>query len=178
MNLAPETIEQSVTLRRMREEDEPFLFQVYASTRLEELAQVGWSEQQKQSFLEMQFHAQRRYYESEYPGAEFQIILAAGQPAGRLYVHRRANEIRIMDIALLPPYRRQGIGAHLLKEMLTEGGRSGRRVTIHVENFNPALQLYQRLGFRQIASNGVYQLLEWTPTDAQAAAQTNSLKHK
>ncbi len=143
--------------------DESFLAEVYASTRREELAQVGWSEHQLQDFLATQFHAQRRYYESEYPGADFQIIQAGGQPAGRLYVHRRANEIRIMDLALLPPWRGQGIGTHLLNEILAEGGRSGRRVTIHVEIFNPALQLYERLGFRQVGSNGVYYLLQWTP---------------
>lgn len=169
MNLSPAIKEESVTLRRVSEGDEPFLFQVYASTRLEELAQVGWSEQQKHSFLEMQFYAQRRYYESEYPGAEFQILLSGGQPAGRLYVHRRETEIRIMDLALLPPYRRQGIGTRLLKEILAEGEGSSRRVTIHVEIFNPALQLYERLGFRQIASNGVYHLLQWTPPDSQVS---------
>jgi len=171
MHLAPPTRDQSVTLRQAGEADREFLFQVYSSTRAEELAQVGWDEQQRQSFLEMQFRAQARYYESEYPGAQFQIILADGQPAGRLYVHRRENEIRIMDIALLPPYRRQGIGTRLLKEMLAEGGQTCQRVTIHVEIFNPALRLYERLGFRQIASNGVYHLFEWTPSGSQSPAQ-------
>lgn len=152
-----------VTLRRVKAEDAGFLFEVYASTRTEELASVGWSDPQKRSFLEMQFRAQTRYYESEYPGAEFQIILASSQAVGRLYVHRRENEIRIMDIALLPSHRRRGIGAALLRDILAEGKRSSRRVTIHVETFNPALGLYERLGFRQVASNGVYLLLEWLP---------------
>jgi ribosomal protein S18 acetylase RimI-like enzyme len=147
--------------------DGPFLFQVYASTRQEELAHVGWGESQKQSFLEMQFQAQRRYYESEYPGAEFQVILAGGRPVGRLYVHRRENEIRIMDLALLPPYRRRGIGTRLLKAILAEGDQADRRVTIHVEIFNPALHLYERLGFRRVATNGVYHLLQWMPAESQ-----------
>jgi len=171
MHLAPPTRNPSVTLRQAGEVDREFLFQVYSSTRAEELAQVGWDEEQKQSFLEMQFRAQARYYESEYPGAQFRIILAGGQPAGRLYVHRRENEIRIMDIALLPPYRRQGIGTGLLKEILAEGGQTGRRVTIHVEIFNPAQRLYERLGFREVANNGVYLLLEWTPSGSQSPAQ-------
>lgn len=164
---------ESVTLQRVGEGDGSFLAQVYASTRREELAQVEWTGQEKQDFLEMQFQAQRRYYESEYPGAEFQIILSGGQPAGRLYVHRRENEIRIMDLALLPPYCGQGIGTHLLNEILAEGGRSGRRVTIHVEIFNPALQLYERLGFRQVASNGVYYFLEWAPAGIPFRQPTN-----
>ena len=173
MNSAPPTTKTpSVALRPVDEGDEQFLFQVYASTRAEELAQVGWSDSQKQSFLEMQFRAQSRYYESEYPGAEFRIILVGGQPAGRLYVHRRENEIRVMDIALLPPHRRQGTGTRLLNEILDEGARTSRRVTIHVEIFNPALRLYERLGFHQVGSNGVYHLLEWTPARSRLAAQT------
>ena len=171
MNLAPETVAESVTLRPVDARDRAFLFEVYTSTRAEELAQVGWSELQLQSFLEMQFHAQSRCYESEYPGAEFQIIVVGGQPAGRLYVHRRENEIRIMDVALLPSFRRQGIGTQLLQEILAEGGRSGRTVTIHVEIFNPALRLYERLGFRQVASNGMHHLLEWKPDHSQVPPQ-------
>lgn len=177
MNLAPPTNGESVTLRPMGNGDEQFLFQVYASTRQEELAQVGWDEQQKRSFLEMQFHAQSRYYDSEYPGAEFRVILAGGQPAGRLYVHRRENEIRIMDIALLPTFRGCGIGTRLLNEILAEGARTNRRVTIHVEIFNPALRLYERLGFRQVASNGVYHLLEWTPAGSQVMQPTVPTQH-
>lgn len=168
MNLTPATQHESVTLRPLRPADEPFLVAVYVSTRLEELAVVGWSEQQKHSFLETQFHAQRRYYESEYPGAEFQVILAGGEPVGRLYLHRRDAEIRIMELALLPGYRRRGIGTQLLREILAEGERSGSRVTIHVEAFNPALQLYKRLGFRRVADNGVYHLLHWLPAGVPA----------
>ncbi len=172
MNPPPATHEQSVALRRVNASDGEFLFQVYTSTRQEELAHVGWSESQQHSFLEMQFQAQRRYYESEYPGAEFQIILADRQPAGRLYVHRREIEIRIMDLALLPAYRRRGLGTRLLKAILDEGAQSNRHVTIHVEIFNPALQLYERLGFRRIATNGVYHLLQWMPTGSQFTPQS------
>jgi len=155
-----------VALRLVRAGDEAHLFKVYASTRSEELAQVAWDDGQKESFLRMQFDAQRKFYESEYPGAAFQLILVADEPAGRLYMHRREREIRIMDIALLPEFRGHGIGTKLLNEILAEGARTARPVTIHVESFNPAQRLYERLGFTKVASNGVYHLLEWRPSVA------------
>jgi ribosomal protein S18 acetylase RimI-like enzyme len=152
-----------ITLRPTTPDDQDFLYRVYASTRQEELAQVDWDEAQKAGFLQMQFDAQRRYYEENYPRAQFQVILLDGEPAGRLYVDRRAAEIRIMDIALLSVFRSQGIGSHLLNDILTEGQARGLPVTIHVERFNPALRLYERLGFQPVEDKGVYYLMKWSP---------------
>src|SRR5215211_100732 len=133
-----------ITLRSAREEDQEFLFDVYASTRTHELAAVGWSETQQRTFLRMQFQAQDKHYRDNYPGAEFQLIQVEGERAGRLYVHNRDNEIRIMDIALLPSHRRHGIGTILLEAILCQATKTGKTVSIHVEVFNPALHWYQR----------------------------------
>lgn len=163
MTTTTEVRPSSVRLRPVDADDGAFLFQVYASTRMEELAQVNWDDEQRASFLRMQFEAQTRHYIAEYDGAEFHIILAHDQPAGRLYVHRRKNEIRVMDIALLPEFRRQGIGAGLMRNLLEEGQRTQRPVTIHVEIFNPAQSWYERLGFQSVSDQGVYRLMEWRP---------------
>jgi ribosomal protein S18 acetylase RimI-like enzyme len=163
-----------IALRDVESRDANFLFSVYASTRAEELAQVAWDDAQKESFLRMQFDAQRKFYESEYVGAAFQIIHVNGQPAGRLYVHRREKEIRIMDIALLPEFRRRRIGTTLLRQILSEGDETGRRVSIHVEAFNPALRLYTRLGFQQVATHGIYLLLERAPQPPSITASPDS----
>jgi ribosomal protein S18 acetylase RimI-like enzyme len=68
-----------------------------------------------------------------------------------------------MDVALLPQFRGRGIGTYLLGNILSLGLRSGKIVTIHVEVFNPALRLYERLGFKKVAANEVYHLMEWRP---------------
>jgi len=154
---------QAITLRLIGENDRDLLYRIYASTREQELAQVAWDEAQKAAFLRMQFDAQYRYYQANYPNAQFEVILLNGEPAGRLYVDRRPSEIRIVDIALLPEYRGQGIGSALLRELLAEGARAGLPVTIHVESFNPALRLYQRLGFRMAEDKGVYYFMEKPP---------------
>jgi ribosomal protein S18 acetylase RimI-like enzyme len=156
-------MDQTITLRPIGADDMELLYRVYASTREDELAQVQWGEGQKAAFLRMQFDAQHRYYQENYSTARFQVILLNGEPAGRLYVDRRSAEIRIVDIALLPEYRNRGIGSTLLRAILDEGERADLPVTIHVESFNPALRLYERLGFRMVEDKGVYYFMEKSP---------------
>jgi len=156
-----ETGEGSITLRRVVPEDDAFLASVYASTRAEELALTGWSDAQKEQFCTMQFRAQSADYARNHAAAVFSIIERAGAPAGRLYVDRRERAIHIIDIALLPEHRGAGIGTRLLREFQEEARAAGKALSIHVEKFNPALRLYERLGFRAKEETGVYLLMEW-----------------
>ena len=150
-----------IRLRPTTATDDPFLCALYASTRTEELAPVPWTEEQKRAFLEMQFRAQSAHYAKHYAGAEFLIIEDDGQPVGRLYLHRQPHDIRIVDISVLPEHRGRGIGSTLLRGILEEGAAAHTPVSIHVEHFNPAMRLYERLGFRHIDTQGVYHLMEW-----------------
>jgi len=156
-------LESRYTLRPIAPEDRDFLLRVYASTREEELAMTDWDEARKAEFLAGQFAAQDTWYRERYPGATIDVIEAGGQPAGRLYVHRREREIRLMDIGLLPEFRGAGLGTAILSDLFAEATAAGKTLTIHVEMYNPALRLYERLGFRRIGEHGVYLLMEWTP---------------
>ena len=160
----------SISLRSSAAADTDFLYSVYASTRAEEMARVDWTVEQQEAFLRMQFRAQTQFYVENYPGAEFQVIMLNDQPIGRLYIHKRDNEIRIMDIALLPEFRGQGIGSTLLQDILEQGRNLNLPVTIHVEQFNPALHLYQRLGFQPKEEKGVYLLMEWSPANKEQSS--------
>ena len=157
----------TIDLRAVTEEDADFLYSVYASTRADEMARVDWNTEQQEAFLRMQFNAQTQFYIANYPGAEFRVTTLNGQPVGRLSIHRREDEIRIMDIALLPKYRNLGIGSALLQDILEEGKKLNLPVTIHVEQFNPALRLYRRMGFYPKEDKGVYLLMEWSPVNKE-----------
>jgi len=150
----------NVSFRPIESADRDFLSVVYAATRTEELAQVDWDEIRKTQFLEMQFSAQHHYYQENYADADFLIILLDNRPVGRYYIARWPNEIRIVDLALLPEYRNAGIGTAILKGVLNEAALARKPVRIHVERFNPALSLYRRLGFLEIGEHGVYFLME------------------
>jgi ribosomal protein S18 acetylase RimI-like enzyme len=151
----------AIALRPIGAADAAFLLGLYASTREQELAATGWDDRQKAAFVRMQFDAQHAHYQAHYAGAAFDVIVVDGEPAGRLSVGRDEDEIRIVDIALLPEYCNRGIGTTLLRGLQSEAAAAGKPLRIHVERFNPALRLYERLGFRQIEDRGIYLFMEW-----------------
>jgi len=155
--------DHQLLLRPISDKDLPFLSLLYHSTREDEMALVDWPEQQKIDFLNMQFNAQHQHYLQHFVHAEFDIIELDGEPVGRLYLDRREDEIRIVDISLLPAFRGRGIGSRYLDDIMSEARGKKISVRIHVESFNPALRFYQRLGFQHKDTNGVYHLMEWLP---------------
>ena len=153
----------ALSLRPIEAGDAPFLRALYGSTREAELALTGWNEAQKEALVAMQFEAQHRYYQEHYAGASFDLVMVGGEPIGRLYVARWEDQIRVIDISLLPAWRGRGLGSRLLGALFDEGRGAALPVTIHVERFNPALRLYERLGFRAIGEHGVYWLMRREP---------------
>ena len=154
---------KSICTRLAQSTEREFLYQVYASTRQEEMANNGWSEEQQDSFLRMQSKLQQDHYDSHYPGIRYEIISADGQDIGRLYLHENDTDIRLADIALFPEFRGQGIGTFLIQRILEKAKNSAKTVSLHVETYNPSLQLYRRLGFgSDEVVNEVYLFLTWS----------------
>jgi len=153
----------SPELRPISAADDDFLYRVYAGSRFKEMEMVPWDETSKMGFLQMQFAAQQSHYQAYFPRASHEIILAEGVPVGRLYVDRRETEIRILDIALLPAARGGGIGSHLLRDLMKEAEAAKKTLSIYVENTNPSLKLFQRLGFVGADDNGLSCLMECHP---------------
>ena len=149
-------------LRPETEQDLAFLHRLYASTRAAEMAVVDWTPEQREAFLRMQFAAQRSYYREHYGDARFDVIERHGQAIGRLYVARGPDDILVIDIALMAEHRGQGLGGGLMRALLDEAAAAGKTVSLHVEFYNPALRLYERLGFQAKGDDdGVYRLMEW-----------------
>lgn len=164
----------NLSLRQITEHDLAFLANVYASTRIEELAQTGWPIDQQHSFLQQQFDAQHKHYQRHYPEASFDLILLGGEPVGRLYVSRWNEQIRIVDIALLAEFRGKNIGSQLLRDLFSEARSKGQYVSIHVEKNNPAMGWYKRLGFCAVngEDKGIYLLMR-TPLIETASSKND-----
>jgi ribosomal protein S18 acetylase RimI-like enzyme len=157
-------IPDGLTLRPATADDYDLMRRLYHSTRVEEMQHFPFDDAQKRAFLDQQFAAQFEHYRVHYPTCERNIIELDGVPVGRLWIDEWRDQIRLVDITLMPESRGTGIGTKLLLDVLSRGTAAKKPVTIHVEGFNPALRLYERLGFRKIDTNGVYYLMEWRPS--------------
>jgi ribosomal protein S18 acetylase RimI-like enzyme len=159
-----------VRYRAADDRDLPFLAAVYAWTRIQELEPTGWSDEVKRGFLISQFEAQHRHYREHYPNAEWLVIERDGKAIGRLYIDQWPEEIRLIDIALLPEARGGGVGGAILADVMAEAEAAGKPLTIHVEKNNPAMRLYRRLGFEPVDEHGIYDLMEWRPGSGAEAS--------
>jgi len=164
--LEPDSIDNDkeiiVSLRLAAEVDTALLVAIYSDSRFEEMQQVShWGDAEKAEFLNFQFNAQDVHYRHHYPKAEYLIIEYHGLDVGRLYIERREQEMCIMDIAILHPYRRRGLARKLITELLTEASQKHQRVILHVEPENVAKQLYIALGFKVVGEISFYQRMEW-----------------
>ncbi|GGJ45033.1 GNAT family N-acetyltransferase [Deinococcus roseus] len=161
---------QTVLFRQIAQADLPFLFQLYASTREDVLSQP-WPLEQKQAFLVQQFNAQHDQYQQHYIGAEFLILQVGGVDLGRMYLHRTRKEHRLMEVTLLPQYRKQGLGTALMHALMQQADAAGLPITLHVEQFNPAYQMYLRLGFQDVEQRGMYMFMQ-RPVPEGAVSQS------
>jgi len=152
-----------ITLRRARLDDQPFLFELYRSTRSDEMAAWSWPASEQEAFLKMQFNAQKQYYNTQFPRADYQIVLLDEWPIGRLIIKRGEDETRLVDIALLSEHRNLGIGTALIQNLLDEADHAHKPVRLHVSKFNPAVRLYERLGFSKIDETATHFLMERNP---------------
>ena len=137
-----------VTLRAAREEDAAFLRALFETARPDAALLAAWPEQARRAFLDQQFGFQTLHYARAYPHAERLIVLKDGAAVGRLILHRAPAQWCLVDIALLPPWRGQGIGTALLQALLAEAAQDkASAVQLSVDPRNPARRLYRRLGF-------------------------------
>lgn len=150
-------------LKKLSEpDDQPFLFELYCSSRMPEVRAWGWDEATLRSFLHMQYSAQTGSYRQQYPEAESYIVCQDGQRAGRILIHRAPRCIRIVDITLLPQFQNQGLGTKLLRTFMQEAREQCLPLRLSVLKTGRAMALYERLGFQIAGQDDLYLAMEWT----------------
>ncbi|PYS38866.1 MAG: GNAT family N-acetyltransferase [Acidobacteria bacterium] len=156
-------LDESISLRAATTEDDEFLLELYKSSRGDDLRELGWDEHRTSEFLDMQYEAQQRFNRDEYPQAVDQIVLLEGKPVGRWLVERREQEIRGVDLALLPADRNRGLGSFLIRRLQDEARRADQPLRLQVIRFSRAVNLFERLGFTRTSETGTHFQMEWQP---------------
>jgi ribosomal protein S18 acetylase RimI-like enzyme len=141
------------TLRPALPVDTDFEHLLYASTR-DDLRPLG--PEVFDGLVGMQFRAQSMSIRLDHPDAERRIVVVEDAPVGRLIIDGTGDEIEVIDLALLPEYRGQGIGTSVLRGVLARADRMGRAMRLHVEKQSRAVRLYERLGFVICGDVGLY----------------------
>ncbi len=147
----------TITTRPLLPTDEDLSYQVYASTRADEMALIPWPEAQKEAFVRMQFEMRQQQYRAEYPEALTEVILCEDAPAGTMTTLKTPDAILLIDIALLAHFRGAGIGTTILHDLQKER----KKIILHVLKQNPAKHLYSRLGFVAAGEDSMYLRMEW-----------------
>lgn len=150
-------------LRKTFVDDDPFLSEVYASTRIDEMSTWGWEIHDKSAFLSMQWMIQKKAYQSQFPNAENLIIMYDGIRVGRMMLQKTQEKIQLIDISLLPQSRNKGIGSSLITNLQQESLLKNLTIELHVTPLNPAKRLYERLGFYLHETSDFYWKMVWHP---------------
>jgi len=154
----PRLAEAGLALRPATEADRQLIAAIYATTREEELRQVPWTDAEKHTFTEWQSGQQEAHYALHYPAAE-RLVVERGESIGRLYVDTTRTEVRLMEVTLLPAFRNQAIGTRLTRLLLEYSDALMLPASLHVEPFNPARRMYERLGFAVKETRGLYEFM-------------------
>jgi ribosomal protein S18 acetylase RimI-like enzyme len=158
-------------LRPETEADAAFRLALFRASRGPGWDQVPLPADMLTRIMEQQLHAQTQGYRAAYPQARLEIVTVDAAPVGRLATDRGADGLHLIDIALVPERRGQGIGAAILRALIDEAAAAGTSVTLQVACDNLAAQrLYHRLGFAMTAANETHLTLRWSASTPSTPA--------
>jgi ribosomal protein S18 acetylase RimI-like enzyme len=134
---------------------------VYASTRRDEMELWGWNPAQQHAFVSMQFEARNRYYASTFSATIESVILLGDIPIGSMILWGSVDELRLVDISILPEHRNHGFGTELITNLILDSKLRKLPLRLSVLRGNRAIHVYERLGFVITGGDDVYLEMEF-----------------
>lgn len=154
------------------------LFALFAEEKAAELAPLGLSAEQLQPLLEMQYRGREFSYSQAAANlADDVLCLSDGTAVGRILIDRRADGIRVMDVAVLAAYRNRGIGTQALEQVQQAAQKASLPVRLRVMKQSAAGRLYKRLGFAAVSSDAISMELEWHPARTEDWVNPAATEH-
>jgi len=150
-------------MRPAREGDNYFIESLYKANR-DDLRLIDAEDDFIESLIDMQHKAQTQGYGDTFPNAMYFIVEKHNERVGRVVLDFSPNEIRIIDIALLPAAQGHGFASGIIKALQLSATKSRTPLALSVYKTNmPARQLYATLGFKLVDSNANIDFLAWQP---------------
>ena len=97
--------------------------------------------------LKLNMDAQINSFRQQWEPTQVRIITREGADIGWLQSTTTDGELFLAQLFLDATVQNQGIGTEVMHRLISEATRADRAVTLGVVKINPALRLYERLGF-------------------------------
>lgn len=153
-----------LSLRAATPADEDFQYSLYRSTR-QDLFTVDTSPENIESLIGMQYAARQTSYSQRFGSMMDFIVEKEGDPIGRVVVDFGHQEVRVIDVALIPDMRGKGCGGHILKSIQRAAALGGLPVVLVVARSNHAARhFYAVHGFVVDEASGAQDCMIWHPT--------------
>ena len=137
--------------RQARPEDFAFALALYLESTKPLLIALGrWEEDRVRARFAEDFTPERA-----------QMLHDDGRVIGWIQVSENGEGLHLDQLHLTEGYRNRGIGTRLIEALLDRGRRSGKWVGLNVIRGNPAIRLYQRLGFSLIGGDEDKLQMRW-----------------
>ncbi len=147
-----------ISLRDATDQDFDFLYELHRRTLKDYIDQTwGWDEDWQESHFGNNFELKGR-----------SIIRHGGNDIGCLTVLDEGDHLFLSYIALEPDFQGKGVGTRLIKDVLEQGRRVKKPVTLKVLKTNPARRLYVRLGFRITQESDTHYFMTAEPSRGSA----------
>jgi ribosomal protein S18 acetylase RimI-like enzyme len=79
---------------------------------------------------------------------QVRIIVVDGADVGWLQSTKQGDSLFLAQLFVSASFQRRGIGTEVMHRLIAEAARARQAVTLGVVKINPALRLYERMGFR------------------------------
>jgi ribosomal protein S18 acetylase RimI-like enzyme len=142
-----------ILVRRAASQDRDFLWWLHRETMRKYIDMTwGWDEEW-----------QRTRFDDTFDPETSEVIESDLGPIGCISVKRGADEILLARIEIAPEYQNRGIGAQIIRELLSESDRKRLPARLFVLKVNPARRLYERLGFRCVEETPTHYVMMRRP---------------
>jgi GNAT superfamily N-acetyltransferase len=98
--------------------------------------------------LKLDIAAQAAGFHQQWILTQVRIITLDGSDVGWIQTTVRDDGLFVAELFVDGPFQRRGIGTEVMNRVIVDAGRVNQAVHLAAVKINPAVRLYERLGFR------------------------------